>query len=862
MNRSIFKRLLLVPVIAAGPIFASGSGSGFLTAAEMPNPAQVMKHTAPDGNVVQALMFQLSDESVGVAARDHLIFVDTSASQVGAHRLHALAVVESMLKSLPESDRVRLFAVDVQSDALMPSLAGPGSESARSGIAALKSRIPLGATNLQAVVRTSLETVRSDRPVSITYIGDGMSTADLLETRELQSMVAELRGREMPFHAYGVGPDMNLRLLGVIAHQTGGFIDFDKRMDVGQPGADQRGADRNQAARDSGQALGLAVRRPVYFPSEVKVMSSGIESLPLLPLRPDRETIHIIRGTLPADVRIAFSNGNPTEAMEWRLLAPVEQPGSAFLAVVAKQLDKDGGIGNSLAGRGLMQVFQGVFGDSVDSALKYGTEQLERGQVEQAAEIARQVTELDPRNSTAKILMSSTENFRIRLASQSKKIAEDDVEMHSQPEADASLTRDQEQAIRVKTEKLRSHVSNAIDAAHKTDEPEMSLARLKQVDNAVRSSIDIAPEDRLQLQKRLESEINQLKNLSDKRAQEKVQLAEELAQLEAQKRLTEQLQLDEERLEGLIDRIRGLMLDGKHGRDEAYGEAQNVADVAIDLRPGEGTSSAARFDAEAAQQLVRSYRLRARRADQFLEALHQVELAHIPFPDEPPIRFPKAEVWQALTQRRRAWATVDLRKEGPNEKRIQQALTESTEVTFTDQPLKEALDYLESIHHIEIYIDAAALSDEGISTDQNVNLVMSGVTLRSCLRLMLEPLNLTYIIEDEVMKITTQAKADEKMTTRVYPVADLAIRITANGGGLGGGGGGGGQGGQQGGQQGGGGGIGGGGGGQGGGGGGFGGGGFFNIPAEQVQPQDQDAAPNAAPKFDNKAIRKLKKKRA
>jgi hypothetical protein len=62
--------------------------------------------------------------------------------------------------------------------------------------------------------------------------------------------------------------------------------------------------------------------------------------------------------------------------------------------------------------------------------------------------------------------------------------------------------------------------------------------------------------------------------------------------------------------------------------------------------------------------------------------------------------------------------------------------------------------------------------------------------LRSALKLMLEPHELTYVIQDEVMQITTVTKADEKMTARVYPVADLVIPIMSGrgtGGGMGGG---------------------------------------------------------------------------
>ena len=127
-----------------------------------------------------------------------------------------------------------------------------------------------------------------------------------------------------------------------------------------------------------------------------------------------------------------------------------------------------------------------------------------------------------------------------------------------------------------------------------------------------------------------------------------------------------------------------------------------------------------------------------------------------------------------------------------NDKRIRESLSQMTDVNFTDIPLRDALDYLEEIHKIEIWVDTKQLSEEGISSDQSVNLVMSGISLRSVLRLLLEPLLLTYVIEDEVMKVTTQTKADEKFASRVYPVADLVIQIMpprtgGRGGGMGGG---------------------------------------------------------------------------
>lgn len=110
----------------------------------------------------------------------------------------------------------------------------------------------------------------------------------------------------------------------------------------------------------------------------------------------------------------------------------------------------------------------------------------------------------------------------------------------------------------------------------------------------------------------------------------------------------------------------------------------------------------------------------------------------------------------------------------PVEEKIRRALEERTEVAFTDTPLVDALDFLRDLHQFSIIVDVAALQGEGVDSSSPVNLELSGITLRSAMRIMLRPLQLTYVIEDEVMKITTEAKANESLATRVYPVPDLA----------------------------------------------------------------------------------------
>ena len=96
---------------------------------------------------------------------------------------------------------------------------------------------------------------------------------------------------------------------------------------------------------------------------------------------------------------------------------------------------------------------------------------------------------------------------------------------------------------------------------------------------------------------------------------------------------------------------------------------------------------------------------------------------------------------------------------------------------FVEAPLTEVLDYLKDRHKIEIQIDTKALEDAGVGADTPVTVDLKGISLRSALRLMLKKLSLTYLIKDEVLLITTPEEADNQLTTKVYPVADLVLPI-------------------------------------------------------------------------------------
>ena len=109
------------------------------------------------------------------------------------------------------------------------------------------------------------------------------------------------------------------------------------------------------------------------------------------------------------------------------------------------------------------------------------------------------------------------------------------------------------------------------------------------------------------------------------------------------------------------------------------------------------------------------------------------------------------------------------------EEKIEAALREPTEFDFFDESLQTVIDHFTKKHKINILIDTVALEAVGIGGDEPITLTLSDVSLQSGLNLLLRPLDLTWMIRDEVLLVTTLDEAENNLLTRVYDVSDLVM---------------------------------------------------------------------------------------
>lgn len=111
------------------------------------------------------------------------------------------------------------------------------------------------------------------------------------------------------------------------------------------------------------------------------------------------------------------------------------------------------------------------------------------------------------------------------------------------------------------------------------------------------------------------------------------------------------------------------------------------------------------------------------------------------------------------------------------ERAFLEALEKPVDAEFQETPLEDCLEKLESQAKIDFLIDKAKLTEEGVSLEQPVTLKLKGRKLESVLNLLLRPVQLTYVYEDEVVRITTTQAAGDTLITRTYPVGDLCPEL-------------------------------------------------------------------------------------
>lgn len=113
-----------------------------------------------------------------------------------------------------------------------------------------------------------------------------------------------------------------------------------------------------------------------------------------------------------------------------------------------------------------------------------------------------------------------------------------------------------------------------------------------------------------------------------------------------------------------------------------------------------------------------------------------------------------------------------LRQFSPAEQKVWKALETPVVADFIDMPLGEVMQFLSQQHGITIHLSKIDLEDIGLSADEPVRFE-GNLSLKNTLDLILEPLDLDYVVRNDVLNVTSRHEADQFRDVRVYDVSGL-----------------------------------------------------------------------------------------
>ncbi|WP_169975403.1 tetratricopeptide repeat protein [Tautonia rosea] len=410
-----------------------------------------------------------------------------------------------------------------------------------------------------------------------------------------------------------------------------------------------------------------------------------------------------------------------------------------------------------------------------------------QGQLDQADRFFRKALELDPSNTQA--------NEGVRLVA--LRLQDEDASLAA-PESQASIERARE-LQQVLVDQLNADIRGRINRARallRQNQPDAAETTLRLALTALETADQVPDSVIDQLQRELRIELLQ----TIRRSEELAQRQAELIRLEsaAQRELdaVSALLRTQATVRELMIQFNTLMNEGVFAvldnrgtgniveNSQPFFDARLLAQSANALLPRETAPRAGMFVSTSLGFLSQTRAYEELKEFRYMATMLDVDRASVPFPDLITIEYPPADVFREISEKRIArYEVADLAERSELTLEIQRRLEQPISMPFdTDTPLADALEYIRQatadeklINGIPIYVDEIGLQEAEQSLQSPIKINLDGIPLKTTLRLMLDQLDLSYTVYDDLLEITAKGSERRGTLIRVYPVADLAI---------------------------------------------------------------------------------------
>lgn len=211
---------------------------------------------------------------------------------------------------------------------------------------------------------------------------------------------------------------------------------------------------------------------------------------------------------------------------------------------------------------------------------------------------------------------------------------------------------------------------------------------------------------------------------------------------------------------------------------ERYAEAEQVARQAAELDPESEISALLLEKAKMNSRVGELNELAANREDMQQHVFgRDVELLGTPMDTSMPYQHGDAEMWNRRSQMR--LEALNGRQYGSEtERNIWSALRNTRVQGDFRGPLSDAIAQLAQQGGVNIVFDQIALAAESVETSRPVDVpIHEPISLQSALNVVLSSVGLVFVVEDEVIKVTSKDASRKDVRTQIYYVGDLVTPI-------------------------------------------------------------------------------------
>jgi Ca-activated chloride channel homolog len=159
-----------------------------------------------------------------------VIFVIDRSGSMGGQKIEQVrAALKSVLNNLREGDLFNIVAYDDRVDAFRPELQRFNEDTRRAALGYVESLYAGGSTDIDAAMHTALGQIQDPRrPTYVVFLTDGLPTAGETNEMKIVANAKELNKLHARIFAFGVGYDVNSRLLDKLVRENFGQSEYVK----------------------------------------------------------------------------------------------------------------------------------------------------------------------------------------------------------------------------------------------------------------------------------------------------------------------------------------------------------------------------------------------------------------------------------------------------------------------------------------------------------------------------------------------------------------------------------------------------------------------------------------------------------